>query len=198
MSPTVDVLLVQMTGLVGLLQPEYAPVTVMDVLPCALLTIAYEQTATTALVYLVQHAVLLGKGQYLPPHIFRLVLDAAAYYVLAAVGFKVVDVRIIHQAGICHDDEVVKLILADELAYDGQHRMSLILIALVDAVGQRIAVKAHQQAEDNLRIAVAAFLREAGPAQIVLTVRLKIQRLHATKQDSFHKDNAHEETQAHR
>jgi len=29
---------------------------------------------------------------------------------------------------------------------------------LVDAVGQRIAVKTHQQAEDNLRIAVAAFL----------------------------------------
>ena len=136
---------------VGLLQTQDALVPVMGILLCTLVGVAYEQTASSALVYLMQHAVYLGKGQYLPPHIFRLVLDAAAYYVLAAVAFKVVDVRIIHQAGICHHDEVVKLVLADELAYDGQHRMSLILVALVDAVGQRIAVKAHQQAEDNLR-----------------------------------------------
>ena len=48
-----------------------------------------------------------------------------------------------------------------ELPDDRQHGVPLVLVALVDAVGQRIAVKAHQKAQDDLRVAVSALLREA-------------------------------------
>ena len=55
----------------------------------------------------------------------------------------------------------------------------------MDAVGQRIPVKAHQQAEDNLRIAVTALFRETRLAQLVLTVSLKIQCRHVIEHNAY-------------
>ena len=79
------------------------------------------------------------------------------------LGRKIVNIRLFfcktcHQAGIGNDNKIIKLVLAYKFTDNRQHRMPLVLVALVNAVGQRIAVKAHQQTEDNLRIAVAAFL----------------------------------------
>lgn len=54
--------------------------------------------------------------------------------------------------------------------------MPLVFVALVDAVGQRIAVQAHQKAQDDLRVAVAALLREPGFADLVLVVGLEVKR----------------------
>ena len=62
--------------------------------------------------------------------------------------------------------------------------MTLVLVALVYAVGQRITVKADQQTEDDLRVAVATLLREACLAQVILTVRLKVKRGHVIEHHS--------------
>ena len=53
----------------------------------------------------------------------------------------------------------------------------------MDAVGQRVAAQAHQQSQNNLRVAVPSFLREACPAQVVLTVGLEVQGGHVVEND---------------
>ena len=87
-SPTVDVFLAKMSCLVGFLQSANALVAIMNVLQCAFFAKAYEQATPSPFVYLMQYAVHFGKGQDLPFHLLRFILDAAAYYILAAIGFQ--------------------------------------------------------------------------------------------------------------
>lgn len=63
----------------------------------------------------------------------------------------------------------------------GQHGVPLVLVALVDAIRQRIAVEAYEQAEDYLRVVVTAFLGEPRPAQFVLIVGLEVKRRHVVE-----------------
>lgn len=53
--------------------------------------------------------------------------------------------------------------------------MSLVLVALMDAIRKRIAANADQQSQYNLRILVTPFLGETGFAKLVLIVRFKIE-----------------------
>ena len=59
--------------------------------------------------------------------------------------------------------------------------MSLVLVPLVDAVGQRVTVKTHQQTKYDLRVLVPALLREARLAQIVFPVGLEVQGGHVVE-----------------
>ena len=65
--------------------------------------------------------------------------------------------------------------------------MSFILVTLMDAIGKRISAEADQQAEYDLRVVMAAFLRESRPAEVVLPVCLEIEGRDIVEQ---HTDNA--------
>ena len=62
--------------------------------------------------------------------------------------------------------------------------MSLILVPLMDAIGKRIASQTYQQSQYYLRIAVPSFLGEAGLAQLILIISLKIKCGDIIKQDT--------------
>ena len=55
-------------------------------------------------------------------------------------------------------------ILAHKSVYRRQHRVPLILVALMDAIRQGIASETDEQPEDDLRIAMATFFRETSLA----------------------------------
>ncbi len=62
--------------------------------------------------------------------------------------------------------------------------MSLVLVAIMDAIGQRITAEAHQQPQYDLRVLVPPLIREPALAQLVLIIRLKIERGHVVEQHS--------------
>ena len=128
-------------------------------------------------------AVDLWHGEYQLLHGIALALDACSYNIFVAQLLKLGDVGCGHKPRVGHDDEVLKVVLAHKLLYHREHRVPLILVALMDAVGQRVAAQAHQQPQNNLRVAVPSFLREACPAQVVLTVGLEVQGGHVVEND---------------
>ena len=81
--------------------------------------------------------------------------------VLVVVPPQIGDVLLVYQPGVGHNHEVFQFILADELLDDRHHGVSFVLVPFMDAVGQRIAVQAHQQPKYDLRVLVPALLREA-------------------------------------
>ena len=65
---------------------------------------------------------------------------------------------IVHQAGVSHHNEVFQTVFAYKLIYRRQQRVAFIFVALMDAIGKRIAAKANKQAEYDLRITVTSLL----------------------------------------
>lgn len=87
---------------------------------------------------------------------------------------KLSNIGIVHQAGISHHNEVFQTVFAYKLVYRRQHRVTFIFVALMDAIGKRIAAQANKQAEYDLRITVTPLFRKAGLAQFVLIIRFKV------------------------
>lgn len=109
----------------------------------------------------------------------------APTYIFVAQLLKLGDVGGGHKPRVGHYYEVLKVVLAHKLIYHRKHRVSFVLVALVNAVGQRIAAQAHQKTEDDLWVAVAAFLRETRLAQVVLTVGLEVECGHVIENNSY-------------
>lgn len=81
---------------------------------------------------------------------------------------------IVHQTGVSHHNEVFQTVFAYKLVYRRQHRVAFIFVALMDAIGKRIATQTYKQAKYDLRITVTSLLREACLAQVVLIIRFKV------------------------
>ena len=81
---------------------------------------------------------------------------------------------IVHQTRVGYHNEVFQTVFAYKLVYRRQHRVAFIFVALMDAIGKRIATQTYKQAEYNLRITVSSLFRKTGLAQVVLIIRFKV------------------------
>ena len=71
---------------------------------------------------------------------------------------------IVHKTGVSHHNEFFQTVFAYKLVYRRQHRVTPIFVALMNAIGKRIAAQAYKQAEYNLRIIVSSLFRKASLA----------------------------------
>ena len=183
-APLVYVVLRQGAAPVGLLQTAHPLLPVMGILAGALVGISHQQASSVALVVLDHPSVDLRLPKYPVLYLPALVPDLGSYDVPVAVRLKVRYVVPVHQPRVGNHDEVLRLIFPDELRHHRQHRVPLVLVPLVYAVGQRIASDADEKPEDDLGVPVAPLLGEARPAQIILVVRLEIEGRHIVEQDA--------------
>ena len=85
------------------------------------------------------------------------------------------------------DAKIIKFVFTDELLNYRHHGMPLILVALMYAICQRVAVETHQQSQNDLRVLVTSFFGESRLAHVILPVSLKVKRRHVIEHhsDSF-------------
>ena len=82
------------------------------------------------------------------------------------------------------DAKIIKFVFTDELLNYRHHGMPLILVALMYAICQRVAVETHQQSQNDLRVLVTSFFGESRLAQVILPVSLKVKRRHVIEHHS--------------
>ncbi len=63
--------------------------------------------------------------------------------IFVAVGLKVGDIVTVYQVGVRHNYKILQFIFADKFSHYRKHCMPLVLVALMDAIGQRITAEAH-------------------------------------------------------
>ena len=147
----------------------------MVVIVLANASILSTQKTTSASFVIFNHmAVALGLFLYPVLDFLTFILYLRTYYVLVAVRFKFRYICIVHQIGVSHYNEVLQTVFAYKFVYRRQHRVTFIFVALMDAVGKRIAAQTYKQAEYDLRITVSSLFRKAGLAQVVLIIRFKV------------------------
>ena len=180
----VDVVFGQCSPVVGLLKPADPFLAVIWVLTSPFLRISDKQPLSVALVIFNHLTVALGLPKNPILYNPALILDPGSDDIFVTVRFKVRNVIVIHKTGVSHHDEVVKLVFAHKLRNHRKHGVSLVFIALVNAVSQRVAVDADQQTKYYLRALVPSLFWETCLAQIILVIRFKIQRCDIIEQHS--------------
>ena len=152
------------TTLICLFQPAYSLLPVIGIFLCTVICIADQETTSTSFVIFNHLAVALGLFQYPVLDFLTFILYLRIYYIFVAVRLKFRYICIVHQAGISHHNEVFQSVFAYKLVYRRLHRVAFIFVALMDAIGKRIAAQTYKQAEYDLRIAVTPFFRETSLA----------------------------------
>ena len=137
-------------------------------------TLSTQKTTSASFVIFNHMAVALGLFLYPVLDFLTFILYLRTYYILVAVRLKFRYICIVHQTGVGHHNEVFQSVFAYKLVYRRQHRVTFIFVALMDAVGKRIAAQTYKQAEYDLRITVSSLFRKAGLAQVVLIIRFKV------------------------
>ncbi len=141
----VDVAFGERAMLVSLFQPAYSLLSVIGIFLCTVVCIADQETTSAAFVIFNHLAVTLGLFQYPALYFLTFILYLRADYVFVAMRLKLRNIGVVHQTGISHHNEVSQSIFTNELGYRRQHRVTFIFVALMDAIGKRIAAKANEQ-----------------------------------------------------
>lgn len=170
--------------LVRLLQPPDAFLPAVSVLLRSVRCISHQKSASVTLVVFVHLTVYLLLFQYPLLYHIGLVLYLGSDDIFISVLLHVEDVLFVHQTGIGDDDKIIKFVFADELLNYRHHGMPLILVALMYAICQRVAVETHQQSQNDLRVLVTSFFGESRLAHVILPVSLKVKRRHVIEHHS--------------
>ena len=186
-APFVYVVLGQGAFRIGPAESLDSPAAVPCVFPCPRIRVAHNQPLSVIPAALnnapVRPVGFQNPVFYLP----GLVPYSRPEDVPVAGGLQQFHILCAHKPGIGHDDEVRQVEPPDKVVDYGYHRAPLILAAVEDGVGHRVAVLAHQQSEDYLRFCSLAVLREACPAKLIVRIRrgLEVKRGHVVEDDPY-------------
>ena len=139
---------------------SYSLLSVIGIFLCTVICIANQEPTTASFVIFYHLAVALGLFQYPVLDFLTFILYLSTYYILVTMRLKFRYICIVHQTGVSHHNELFQSVFAYKLVYRRQHRVTFIFVALMDAIGKRIAAQTYKQAEYDLRIAVTSFFRE--------------------------------------
>ncbi|KAA6331101.1 hypothetical protein EZS27_020254, partial [termite gut metagenome] len=104
-----------------------------------------EKQVTEALLSHIENSLLNGT-QLILNQVFKLVgFDKISDDVWVVFLFQKFYIDMVHQSRIGNDNKIFQIKLLDKVFNNRQHRMSLIFVALVNGIGQRIATKTDQQ-----------------------------------------------------
>ena len=103
--------------LVSLFQPAYSLLSVIGIFLCTVVCIADQETTSAAFVIFNHLAVALGLFQYPVLDFLTLIFYLRTYYILVAVRLKFRYIGIVHQTGVCHNNEIFQTVFAYKLVY---------------------------------------------------------------------------------